>query len=41
MRVCAFDWTYTIPYDPGAKFAFADDFTVGRRDRDDIAYRGV
>ena len=40
-RVCAFDWTYTIPYDPAAKFAFAEDFTVGRRDPDDITYRGV
>lgn len=40
-RVCAFDWTYTVPYDPDARFTFADDFTVGRRDHDDITYRGV
>lgn len=40
-RVCAFDWTYTIPFDPSAKFAFAEDFTVGRRDRTDITYTGV
>jgi hypothetical protein len=40
-RVCAFDWTYTIPFDPAARFTFADDFTVGHRDRDDITYRGV
>jgi hypothetical protein len=40
-RVCAFDWTYTIPFDPGASFAFAEDFTVGSRTRDDITYRGI
>jgi hypothetical protein len=40
-RVCAFDWTYTIPFDPAAKFTFAEDFTVGRRDRTDISYTGV
>ena len=40
-RVCAFDWTYTVPFDPAARFTFADDFTVGRRDPDDIAYRGI
>lgn len=40
-RVCAFDWTYTIPFDPERSFSFAEDFTVGRRDRDDITSRGV
>jgi len=40
-RVCAFDWTYTVPFDPDARFVFADDFTVGRRDATDITYRGV
>ena len=40
-RVCAFDWTYTIPYDPAQKFVFGDDFTVGHRDRTDITYTGV
>jgi hypothetical protein len=40
-RVCAFDWTYTIPFDPASKFTFAEDFTVGRRDRTDITYSGV
>ena len=40
-RVCAFDWTYTVPFDPEAKFVFGADFTVGARDRTDIAYRGV
>ena len=40
-RVCAFDWTYTLPYDPAKKFVFEPDFTVGHRDRTDITYRGV
>ncbi len=40
-RVCAFDWCYTIPFDPEVGFRFGDDFTVGRRDRTDITYRGV
>jgi len=40
-RVCAFDWTYTVPYDPAATFPFAEDFVMGRRDRSDITYTGV
>lgn len=40
-RVCAFDWTYTVPFDPQRSFAFEADFTVGARDRTDISYRGV
>ena len=40
-RVCAFDWTYTVAFDPGAKFTFEPGFTVGRRDRTDITYTGV
>jgi hypothetical protein len=40
-RVCAFDWTYTVPFDPAKRFDFAADFTVGRRDRTDITYTGV
>ncbi len=40
-RVCAFDWTYTLPYDPAKKFMFEADFTVGHRDRSDITYSGV
>ena len=40
-RVCAFDWTYTVPYDPAVKFQFGEDFTVGARDRSDITYIGV
>ena len=37
-RVCAFDWTYTVSYDPAVSFTFEADFTVGRRDRSDITY---
>jgi hypothetical protein len=40
-RVCAFDWTYTVPIDPTARMVFAEDFTVGARDRSDISYRGL
>ncbi|MCW2550200.1 MAG: nuclear transport factor 2 family protein, partial [Mycobacterium sp.] len=40
-RVCAFDWTYTVPFDPSKKFAFDPDFTVGHRDRTDITYTGL
>jgi hypothetical protein len=40
-RVCAFDWTYTVPFDPTVSFSFEPDFTVGARDRTDITYRGV
>lgn len=40
-RVCAFDWTYTVPFDPATKYAFEPDFTVGQRNRSDITYTGV
>jgi hypothetical protein len=40
-RVCAFDWAYTVPFDPTVGFRFAEDFTVGHRDRTDITYTGV
>jgi SnoaL-like domain len=40
-RVCAFDFTYTVPFDPAQSFTFGPDFTVGRRDRTDITYTGV
>ena len=40
-RVCAFDWTYTVPIDATTRWPFAHDFTVGARDRTDITYRGV
>ncbi|MCU1396680.1 MAG: nuclear transport factor 2 family protein [Ilumatobacteraceae bacterium] len=38
-RVCAFDWTNTQPVDRG--YVFAEDYTVGHRDRTDITYAGV
>jgi len=38
-RVCAFDWNYTVPFDPAATFQWDEDFTVGRRDRNDPTYR--
>jgi hypothetical protein len=37
-RVCAFDWTYTVPIDTANRFRFEENFTVGRRDRSDITY---
>jgi hypothetical protein len=40
-RVCAFDWSYTIPFDPDARYVFGEDYTVGQRDRSDITYTGV
>lgn len=40
-RVCAFDWTYTVPIDAEHVWPFAEDFTVGARDNSDITYRGV
>ncbi|HEY8524754.1 MAG TPA: nuclear transport factor 2 family protein [Acidimicrobiales bacterium] len=40
-RVCAFDWSYTVPFDPDRRYVFGPDYTVGRRDRSDIAYTGV
>ena len=40
-RVCAFDWNYSVPFDPTATFQWAEDFTVGVRDRTDPSYDGV
>jgi len=40
-RVCAFDWTYTIAFDPTAGFPFEEGFTLGARDASDVAHRGV
>jgi hypothetical protein len=40
-RVCAFDWTYTVPFDPSVRMTFGPDFTVGSRNRQDITYPGV
>jgi SnoaL-like domain len=40
-RVCAFDWTYTVPIDGATRWPFGEDFTVGTRDRTDITYWGA
>jgi hypothetical protein len=40
-RVCAFDWTYTVPFEPSSGTLFEPDFTLGHRDRSDITYVGV
>jgi len=40
-RVCAFDWSYTVPVDGSTRYRFEADWTVGRRDRTDITYQGV
>jgi hypothetical protein len=40
-RVCAFDWAYTIPFDPAQGFRFEAGWTLGARDRSDVTYRGV
>jgi hypothetical protein len=40
-RVCAFDWTYTVPIDGETRWSFGEGFTVGARDRTDITYRGA
>jgi hypothetical protein len=37
LRRCVFDWSYTVPI--AEKWPFAEDFTVGRRDRSDVSYR--
>lgn len=38
-RECAFDWNYTVPFDPTATFQWDEDFIRGSRDRDDPSYR--
>jgi hypothetical protein len=37
-RVCAFDWTITVPFDPARGFTFETGWTLGARDRTDITY---
>jgi len=37
-RVCAFDWTVTVPFDPARGFRFETGWTLGARDRTDITY---
>jgi SnoaL-like domain len=36
LRRCIFDWSYTVPI--AEKWPFAEDFTTGRRDREDPTY---
>jgi hypothetical protein len=38
-RVCAFDWSYTVPIAADATWNFREDFTVGQRDTSDVSYR--
>lgn len=37
-RVCAFDWSYTVEFDPARGFGFETGWTLGARDRTDITY---
>lgn len=38
-RVCAFDWTVTVPFDPARGFGFEPGWTLGARDLTDITYQ--
>jgi hypothetical protein len=38
-RVCAFDWTVTVLFDPARGFGFEPGWTLGVRDRSDITYQ--
>jgi hypothetical protein len=37
-RVCAFDWSYTVEFDPARGFGFEAGWTLGTRDETDITY---
>jgi hypothetical protein len=37
-RVCAFDWSYTVEFDPARGFGFEPGWTLGARDETDITY---
>jgi hypothetical protein len=37
-RVCAFDWSVTVEFDPARGFGFEAGWTLGARDRSDITY---
>jgi len=37
-RVCAFDWTSTVAFDPARGFQFEDTWTLGARDHTDVTY---
>jgi hypothetical protein len=38
-RVCAFDWSYTVEFDPARGFQFESTWTLGARDRTDVTYQ--
>lgn len=40
-RVCALDWTYTVPIEGATRWRFDEDFIIGAPGRSDITYRGV
>jgi len=37
-RVCAFDWSYTVAFDPARGFGFEAGWTLGARDTTDVTY---
>ncbi len=37
-RVCAFDWSSTVEFDPARGFQFESTWTLGARDRTDVTY---
>ena len=37
-RVCAFDWSHTVEFDPARGFGFESTWTLGARDRTDVTY---
>lgn len=39
VRRCAFDWSYSVPFDPAGGLQFEPDWMVGRRDRNDPSYQ--
>jgi hypothetical protein len=38
-RVCVYDWTYTVPYDPARSFVYEPGTVFGARDTTDFTYR--
>ena len=38
-RVCVFDFTYTVPFDPARSFQYEPEAVFGQRDRTDITYQ--
>lgn len=38
-RVCVFDFTYTIPFDPARSFLYDPGAVFGTRDRTDVSYQ--